>query len=32
VYKDERIGASELYKSNTKPVNLDKGKLIQAIA
>jgi len=31
VYKDERIGASELYKSNTKPVNLDKGKLIQQL-
>jgi len=31
VYKDERISASELYKSNTKPVNLDKEKLIQQL-
>ena len=31
VYKDERISASELYKSNSKPVNLDKEKLIQQL-
>ena len=31
VHKDERISASELYKSNTKPVNLDKEKLIQQL-
>jgi len=27
-YKDERIAASELYKSNTKPINLAKQKFI----
>jgi len=31
VYKDERISASELYKSNTKPVNLDREKFIQQL-